>query len=262
MKGEKAREIGSPDYRHPLRNDSDFNEHIDDFSIAVISLSLKAIALNPDLKSKAVTGDTLLLSEREIRSPQDSKTIKGIQSLTNDSDLSTLLGIFYIAYAKNSLEAISFRLFMTDKPKVTEKQKRKIERVIEKIDTSWSDKDIEEGVADEFGVIYSKDGKRLLKCRNRDLAVYKVKTGTKVICDRAFDWCTSLQSVTIPESVTAIGAYVFFECSSLQSVIIPDSVTSIGAYAFDWCTSLQSVTIPESVTAIGAYVFFECSSLQ
>ena len=47
MKGEKARETGSPDYRHPLRNESDFNEYIDDFSISVIALSLKAIALSP-----------------------------------------------------------------------------------------------------------------------------------------------------------------------------------------------------------------------
>ena len=262
MKGEKAREIGSPDYRHPLRNDSDYNEHIDDFSIAVISLSLKAIALNPDLKSKAVTGDTLLLSEREIRSPQDSKTIKGIQTLTNDSDLSTLLGIFYIAYAKNSLEAISFRLFMTDKPKTTEKQKRKIERVIEKIDTSCSKKDIEEGIADEFGVIYSKDGKRLLECRNSNLAIYKIKTGTKVICDEAFSMFSSLQSVTIPNSVTSIGNSAFSECRSLQSITIPDSVTSIGDWTFWRCSSLQNVTIPDSVTSIGKSAFFGCLSLQ
>lgn len=121
---------------------------------------------------------------------------------------------------------------MIDKPKATEKQERTLARTIEKIDTSCAEKDIDEGVADEFDVIYSKDGKRLLKCCNRDLAVYKVKTGTKVICDRAFDWCMSLQSVTIPESVTSIGGRAFFRCSSLQTVTIPASVTTIGWSAF------------------------------
>ena len=263
MKGDKAREIGSPDYRHPLRNDSDFNEHIDDFSIAVISLSLKAIALNPNLKSKTETGDTLLLSEKEIRSPQDSKTIKGIQSLTNDSDLSTLLGIFYIAYAKNSLEAISFRLFMTGKPKTPAKKKLKIAKPVEKIDTSCSDKDITEGVADEFGVIYSKDGKRLLKCKsNLKLSAYNIKTGTKVICDGAFDCCGSLRCVNIPDSVTSIGEFAFSKCSALQSISIPDSVNSIGDWAFSLCLGLQSISIPDSVNSIGECAFYSCSALQ
>ena len=259
MKGEKAREIGSPDYRHPLRNDSD----LDDFSIAVISLSLKAIALNPDLKSKAETGDTLLVSEKDFRSPQDSKAIKAISNLTNDLDLATLLGIFYIAFAKNSLEAVSFRLFMTGKPKTPAKKKLKIAKPVEKIDTSCSDKDITEGVADEFGVIYSKDGKRLLKCKsNLKLSAYNIKTGTKVICDGAFDCCGSLRCVNIPDSVTSIGEFAFSKCSALQSISIPDSVNSIGECAFYSCSALQSISIPDSVTSIGEGAFYSCSALQ
>ncbi|MFR6424692.1 MAG: leucine-rich repeat domain-containing protein [Oscillospiraceae bacterium] len=71
----------------------------------------------------------------------------------------------------------------------------------------------------------------------------------------AFDNCTSLTSVTIPDSVTSIGWYAFDGCTSLTSVTIPDSVTSIGRYAFDGCTSLTSVTIPDSVTSIGDGAF-------
>ena len=67
----------------------------------------------------------------------------------------------------------------------------------------------------------------------------------------AFSDCTSLTSVTIPDSVTSIGNYAFYECSSLTSVTIPNSVISIGNYAFRSCTSLTSVTIPDSVTSIG-----------
>ena len=81
------------------------------------------------------------------------------------------------------------------------------------------------------------------------------------IGDKAFYKCTSLTSVTIPDSVTSIGDYAFSGCTSLTSVTIPDSVTSIGDWAFENCTSLTSVTIPNSVTSIGDYAFSGCTSL-
>ena len=77
----------------------------------------------------------------------------------------------------------------------------------------------------------------------------------------AFDYCTELTSVTIPNSVTSIGDGAFRSCSGLTSVTIPNSVTSIGKYAFDRCSGLTSVTIPNSVTSIGEYAFFGCSGL-
>ena len=261
MKGEKAREIGSPDYRHPFRTNSDFNEHLDDFSIAVIALSLKAIPLNPKLKSQTTSEDTLLLSEKDFRSPSDSTVLKDIQNLTADSELQILMGIFYIALAKNSLDSISFRLFITDKPKQPVKQKQKTPKPVEKIATSCTDKDITEGIADEFGVIYSKDGKRLLKCKN-NLTEYRIKTGTIVICDKAFEWCQLLQIVTIPDSVTSIGNYAFSKCMSLQCVNILDSVTYIGNNAFSNCESLECVNIPDSVTYIGDNPFYGCSNVK
>ena len=77
----------------------------------------------------------------------------------------------------------------------------------------------------------------------------------------AFRYCTSLTSVTIPDSVTSIGGWAFTDCASLTSVTIPDGVTSIGEYTFSWCTSLTSVTIPDSVTSIGEFAFHNCKSL-
>ena len=101
---------------------------------------------------------------------------------------------------------------------------------------------------------------------------------------RAFEGCTSLTSITIPESVTSIGTCAFSgsgltsitihgsvtsikektfqDCIGLTSVTIPNSVTSIEDHAFDGCTSLTSVTIPESITSIGKFAFQGCASLK
>ena len=77
----------------------------------------------------------------------------------------------------------------------------------------------------------------------------------------AFEYCRSLTSVTIGNSVTSIGYNAFYNCTSLTSVTIPDSVTNIGDYAFENCTRLTNVTIPDSVTSIGWYAFDGCTNL-
>ena len=81
------------------------------------------------------------------------------------------------------------------------------------------------------------------------------------IREHAFDNCSGLTSVTIPNSVTSIGVSAFNHCSGLTSVTIGNSVTSIGAWAFVSCGRLTSVTIPNSVTSIGKGAFSECHSI-
>ena len=80
------------------------------------------------------------------------------------------------------------------------------------------------------------------------------------------DYSGSAENVNIPaeidgKSVTSIGDNAFYNCSSIISITIPNSVTSIGDYAFDWCLHLKSITIPNSVTSIGYSAFFKCEEL-
>ncbi len=79
--------------------------------------------------------------------------------------------------------------------------------------------------------------------------------------DEAFSGCTGLKSVTIGKNVTRIGHEAFSGCSSLTSITIPDSVTSIGGSAFCECSSLKSITLPDSVTSIDSNAFEDCISL-
>ena len=86
-------------------------------------------------------------------------------------------------------------------------------------------------------------------------------TGLTSIGEYAFEECSNLTSITIPNSVTSIGSYAFSGCSGLTSVTIPNSVTFISSYAFSYCSGLTSVTIPNSVTSIGDDAFWGCSGL-
>ena len=252
MKGQKAREMGSPDFCHPARTEDTFNEHIDDFSLASILLSLRVIAEEPALLEKYGAADRLLFSEKDYRAIHDCQLLKDIFP-SECPEVNTLVGLFIIALTQSDLSNVSFRLLSVERPKEPE---------IEIISTKVTEEDKKNAWTDEFGVKYSKDGKKLLKSTNRCIKNYTIKKGTRSICNYAFSWCKSLQSVTIPDSVTSIGDLAFEDCSSLQSVTIPDSVTSIGDSAFSWCKSLQSVTIPDSVTSIGDSAFSCCSSLQ
>jgi hypothetical protein len=81
------------------------------------------------------------------------------------------------------------------------------------------------------------------------------------IGERAFEYCSGLTSISIPNSVTSIGQSAFFWCGGLISISIPNSVTSIGNSAFSGCKGLTSITIPNSVTSIGQSAFASCSSL-
>jgi len=120
MKGQKARELGSPNYRHPQRTIDDFDRHIDDFPLATICLSLKTIALEPDLFNTSTGECGFLLNESDYRDLKTSKTIQKIMCLLPDNELCSLFGLFLIVLSQNKLEVLSSDSFVLSKP--TEKK--------------------------------------------------------------------------------------------------------------------------------------------
>ena len=280
MKGQKSPTIGTKDFSHPLRTIDDFDETIDDFALASIALSLKAISLNPSLLDQYGASDRLLFSAADYLDLSKSKTMTALQGLLIDEETRTLMSMFLLASAKKDLSMCSFRLFGVEKPK--EEEVWSTEVTVE---------DLKNAVEDEFGVKYSKDWKRLLWAPYEIKGEYHIREGVKVIGDCAFMLCNSLTSINIPNSVTNIGNDAFYICKSLTKIIIPSSVVNMNGNPFRvWNGDLHNESkafiyehqvlfnkdkttliayrskdtnyiIPNGVTHIGDYAFYYDESL-
>ena len=117
----------------------------------------------------------------------------------------------------------------------------KIEK--ESLSTRITEEEYDEAVEDENGVSYTKDWKKLIYAPEQ-LTSYTIKEGTKVIGDRAFSWCESLEYVNIPNSVTSIGDDAFYECSKLKSINIPKGTKEkFSEMLFDYTDYLVEIDI-------------------
>ena len=286
MKGSQSPTIGTRDFSHPLRTVDDFDETIDDFSLASIALSLKAISMKPTLLDIDGASDRLLFSENDYRNPSNSKVISALQDLMCDKNFCTLYSLFMLALARKELSACSFRLFIGEKPNITPVMN-------EDLSTEKTKEELKEAYVDEWGVKYSKDGRKLLEAPKVLIGAYSVKEGTRIICDLAFYFCDSPSEIVIPSSVTSIGDRAFCGCSSLKYISIPKSVICLNGNPFaKWngkleCLSpdfvfeddilfnkdksriisfrnqnIKSYVIPSSVTSIGDHAFSFCRSLS
>ena len=282
MKGRKSPTIGTKDFSHPLRTVDDFDETIDDFALASIALSLKAISMNSKLLDTYGALDRLLFLENDYHNPSNSKAISALQELMCDKNFCTLYSLFMLALARKELSACSCRLFIGEKPILSQ--------TIEDLSTEITEDELKEAFIDEWGVKYSKDGRKLLKAPKELRRGYSVKEGTMIICNHAFFNCRSLTNIIIPKSVTAIGNDAFDYCRSLSNIVIPKSVICLNGNPFSgWegkleCLSptfiyedevlfnkdkskivsfrnrkIESYIIPDSVTDIGDYAFSHSS---
>ena len=285
MKGSQSPTIGTRDFCHPLRTVDDFDETIDDFSLASIALSLKAISMNSTLLDTYGASDRLLFSENDYRTPSNSKVISALQGLMCDKDFCTLYSLFMLALARKELSTCSFRLFIGEKPILPQ--------TIEDLSTKATDEELREAFVDEWGVKYSKDGRKLLEAPQELDRTYSIRKGTKVVCDRAFCLCSSLTEIVIPNSVASIGDSAFLGCISLTEIVIPNSVICLNGNPFiGWKGKLECLSpsfvyednilfnkdksriisfrnqkltlyvIPNSVTSIGDSAFYDSRSLS
>ncbi len=283
MKGQTSPTIGTKDFSHPLRTKDDFDETIDDFALATIALSLKAISLSPSLFDEYGSSDRLLFSADDYRDLSQSKLLTALQPLMTDSELNTLLSLFLLAHATKTLSMDSFRLFSVSKPECVS---------VVDISTDVTDEDLVEATEDEYGVKYSKDGKRLLKAYSKLNGEYHIRKGTICICFSAFENCAGLTGVVIPEGITEIGDFAFSNCPSLENIlvsadnpsyvsinncclskdlrklifgcrssIIPEGISMIEESAFEGCVGQTSIVMPEGVKEIGRDAFSGCTGL-
>ncbi len=214
MKGQKARELGSPDFRHPQRTENDFDEHIDEFPLLSILLSLKVISNNPTLFGKYGTSYHLLFSEQDYRYINNSNVFKEIfPSIDIDINRISVAFFHYIFNSSRARYPITTLLNYGFRPELT-KYKDNYYNLPNKF-------------VDEFGVEYSPDKKILLSWHNplmprTDFPIsYNICEGTEIICDEAFLCCKNLISISLPKSLKFIGHSVFvgtkvskIECNS------------------------------------------------
>ena len=237
MKSYKARELGSPDFRHPLRTENCFDEHIDDFSFVSILLSLKALSINSHWLEKYGAKDRLLLSERDYLDLTTSALLKDIFP-SDDSELNRLIGVLLIALSETNLSSISVSLLCILEPSC-EYSYMGISSISEMLTDAWED-DYNEAWQDEYGAYYSKNSKKLLK--GASTTHYTIREGTRIIRDEAFKDFMSIVQIDIPKSVTAIGQNVFYGCNNLSRVNLPTGIEYIGNNPFIGCNHLHFIS--------------------
>ena len=98
--------------------------------------------------------------------------------------------------------------------------------------------------------------------RMKSFGEFQYFTGITEIPKDAFNYCTLLESILLPDTVKSIGSSAFFNCLKLKEIVIPEGVTTIGSSAFALCSVLEKANIPVLVTAITNNLFQECKKLS
>ena len=220
MKGQKSPTIGTKDFSHPLRTVDDFNETIDDFALASIALSLKAISLRPSLLDEYGGADRLLFSVEDYRDLSKSKVVVSLSELLGDTDLRLLYSLFNIVFVKKNLSFVSFRMFNIVLP-----------------DNCWQEKnrfdDLKQVFIDEFGVKYGRNGLILIRAPKDISGTYRIRKECRFINTKAFKGCSNLEKLILPHSLKTIGVMAFVRCEKLKEIKLPKFVQKVdGAFMY------------------------------
>ena len=220
MKGQKAPTIGTKDFSHPLRTVDDFNETIDDFALASIALSLKAISLRPSLLDEYGGADRLLFSVEDYRDLSNSNVVVSLSELLGDTDLRLLYSLFNIAFVKKNLSFVSFRMFNIALPDNCWQEKNRID-------------DLKQVFIDEFGVKYGRNGLILIRAPKDISGTYRIRKECRFINTKAFKGCSNLEKLILPHSLKTIGIMAFVRCEKLKEIKLPKFVQKVdGAFMY------------------------------
>ena len=250
--GKSALEVGSPDFQNPNRSISTFNRNIDDFSIALIALSLKSIALSPTLYEKS-RSNALITSARDYADLSKSDTLVSLLALSNNKDFAQLFSSFILAYSNKELYPKFHTLIAIEEP----------------LRSNVTDDDIENSFTDELGIRFSNDRKRLIKFPEKLVVKqYEVPQGIEVICDWAFSKKSKCgiigidypNAIILPESLRMIG-FAAFGCLPISTMIIPENVEYIEDYAFAGSESLKEIKLSSNCNYLGKHAFYNCMNL-
>jgi len=195
MKGQKARELGSTDFRHPSRTEDFFDEHIDDFSLASIMLSLKAISLQPALLEEYGASDRLLFSEKDYRNLSESKVMDALKPLMQDAELASLYSLYILALSQKNLSQVSFRLFNLKRPDKSQYEEENLNSKNLKnvyvdlgLSVKWAKCNLGANKPEEFGDYFEwgclspqNENKEVRRNTNFD-SKYNTADGKKVLC--------------------------------------------------------------------------------
>ena len=183
MKGQKSPTIGTKDFSHPLRTVDDFNETIDDFALASIALSLKAVSLKPSLLDEYGAADRLLFSAEDYRDLSKSKVLAALQELMNDEEVNTLLSLFLLAKTKKNLVMCSLRLLEVSKPIISQEYNIMLQEADKIINLSTGDKEKAVEIYKKFaaqGNMYAIAGLGLCYCYAKGVEC-DIKKGIELI---------------------------------------------------------------------------------
>ena len=220
MKGQKSPTIGTKDFSHPLRTVDDFDETIDDFALASIALSLKAISLRPSLLDEYGGADRLLFSVEDYRDLSNSNVFVSLSELLGDTDLLLLYSIFNIACVKKNLSFVSFRMFYIALPGNCWQEKNRFD-------------DLKQVFIDEFGVKYGRNGLILIRAPKDISGTYRVRKECRFINTKAFKGCSNLEKLILPHSLKTIGVMAFVRCEKLKEIKLPKFVQKVdGAFMY------------------------------
>ena len=183
MKGQKSPTIGTKDFSHPLRTIDDFDETIDDFALASIALSLKAVSLKPSLLDEYGAADRLLFSADDYCDLSKSKVLAALQELMNDEEVNTLLSLFLLAKTKKNLVMCSLRLLEVSKPIISQEYNIMLQEADKIINLSTGDKEKAVEIYKKFaaqGNMYAIAGLGLCYCYAKGVEC-DIKKGIELI---------------------------------------------------------------------------------